>query len=380
MSDIPASYIEDEIIWEKIILCLESIGVDVEALKIKQEHKMRERQVSNHKIKNNQSTEELLVSPTSSKDAIPPQKSEKDWKKSTAQLNSVSSQHTFVQCIEPQHLFCEFCFKKGSDTENSIMYRCESCGYTCHKVCRYSIKVTCDDLPSPEGSDELGTDFLDSSSTREQTNEEKIRRFEEKIAATQKELDIEMRIRDGLSKITKAKVNLLKRPKKNNDTDTSKQLETSTKKMDILKHELQKCQIQLAALHAAVAAEKKKYETSEGEVISSEPISPEKTSSSRPSEVMKLTAIDPVTKTESIKTFVVTDEMTVRQIVSKAIEKFVLEGIDEDYQITYKSEDADIPLRMDDPIIIPSIDFSQTKFLLSSKTDKSSEGGVIPVV
>jgi hypothetical protein len=190
-----------------------------------------------------------------------------------------------------------------------------------------------------------------------------------------------MRIKDGLTKISKAKVSLLKRNRKM-DADTAAQIDTSAKKLDILKHELHKCQVQLTGLYTALAANEKAEAANSNVASSISNLRPQSyvsgDSSSRDdsfkndnaagtNEVIKLSILDQATKTEFAKTFVVTREETVRDLISRAIDKFNLEDAVEEYQIMLKTLEDDVPLRLDDLVITDSIDCSQVTWTLVSK-------------
>lgn len=172
-----------------------------------------------------------------------------------------------------------------------------------------------------------------------------------------------MRIKEGLTKISRAKGSLLKRAKKV-DSDTTMQIETSAKKLDILKQELHKCQLQLTGLYTALAANEKaeaallnnQSATSELRADSDEPPpSPNRVSVTK--EVVKLSILDPVTKTDFIKFFIVPKEENVRGLIAHVIVKLKLDGLEDDYQIMSKSEEGDLQLRMEDPVVQESADF-----------------------
>jgi hypothetical protein len=249
------------------------------------------------------------------------------------------------------------------------LYSPIACAYTCHKSCRHNIKASCAKLKTKTDD---GPEF--AIDAKEQTTWEKIRRVEEKITATQKEFDIEMRIKDGLTKISKAKTSLLKRNRKM-DSDTSAQIETSANKLDILKHELHKCQIQLTGLYTALAANEN-AEAMASSLASLRPISmisgassTQDTGDMGTNEVIKLSILDG--KMEVVKSFVVTREETVRDLLVRAVEKFNLEDGIEEYQIILKTQEDDVPLRLDDLVISESIDFSIVTLTLVSRLQSS---------
>ena len=80
---------------------------------------------------------------------------------------------------------------------------------------------------------------------------ERLRLVNEKLIALQKEVDIEMKIRDGLEKICKAKQAEKSSKSKKIQNDMSTQLEKNNRRLDALKHELQKRRLQFQALQQA---------------------------------------------------------------------------------------------------------------------------------
>jgi hypothetical protein len=156
--------------------------------------------------------------------------------------------HTFVQYMSNDQGFCEYCYGKAVNWEDAqAMYRCESCGYYCHKLCRNSVNVSC-----VKASANLN---IDHGTAEVQT--EKLKKIEEKIQAIQKEIDIELKIRDGLDKMVKAKVHLAGKSSKKgkDDADVASQLDRSNKKLEVLKHEYKKYKLQLDEAQKAVTAE-----------------------------------------------------------------------------------------------------------------------------
>ena len=55
--------------------------------------------------------------------------------------------HTFIPYNDEGQEFCEFCLENliyDNSDESRSAYRCESCSYMCHKMCRSSIGISCE--------------------------------------------------------------------------------------------------------------------------------------------------------------------------------------------------------------------------------------------
>ena len=148
-----------------------------------------------------------------------------------------STNHTFFfESTFGEKLFCEYCFlkadtEKGSDDPKSA-YRCETCGYVCHRSCRNHVTVSCV-KPSNASDYQMGSDISSN----------KLQLVSEKLAALEKQIDIELKIKDGLEKMNKAKQASKMTSKKSkhvDETDLNNQSERVDKKINTLKHELQK--------------------------------------------------------------------------------------------------------------------------------------------
>ncbi|KAJ3034682.1 nucleolar protein net1, partial [Rhizophlyctis rosea] len=348
----------------------------------------------------------LAAAPTTP--GVPP----KDWKRLQTPASHPTTYasgdvtHTFVQHVAGDQPYCEYCFrtltydKPGDDSQSA--YRCESCGYMCHKNCRNLTHVTCV-KPSATLDLELGTE-----------NSEKIRRVGEKIAAVQREVDIEMKIRDGLDKMHRAKSALTSssssgytssasqvpppEPKKGQkqtaaEVEINSQVERSNKKLDVLKHELQRCRLQLASLvaeeaaQAAAAAQAAQVAAlaqamtvgSEADVLggsvpllTSPSVADIGPSSTSEGEVVKVISLDSMMKAESTKAFFITPEHTAKQLIQLALEKFLLPGGEEDYLVSYFSDGDVVPLRYEDHPLRLGLNIMETPFHLKAKFDPGS--------
>ncbi|KAI9098738.1 hypothetical protein DFS34DRAFT_618767 [Phlyctochytrium arcticum] len=371
ITDMPPAVYDGSEVWEKLMLCLEAIGVDCEGFRARGSGATIQRRPSlkggASATVRTRSTSSLDTRKTlmDAPDDMTANGSVKDWKRNSSnQLNLAygpNLSHTFVQYTggDQQQSFCEYCFKRVTERsgerrgEDNTAYRCESCGYVCHRTCRNAIRVACI-KPSKTVEVEDHTEVIS----------DKMQRVTEKMQAVQKEVDIEMKIRDGLDNLLRAKGELgsgkaSKKPPMLVELDS--QMERSNKKLDVLKHELQRCRLQLAALSAAAAAAAHNPSLLDGSMQDSPaerelqrvPSTVTATAlDTNEGEVVRVVTFDSARKSESTKTFFITQETTSHQLIRLALEKFVLPGSDGDYYLSYTSADGDeVPLRHDD---IPS--------------------------
>ncbi|KAJ3090610.1 Rho guanine nucleotide exchange factor (GEF) 17 [Quaeritorhiza haematococci] len=223
---------------------------------------------------------------------------------------------------------------------------------------------------------------------------EKVKRIMEKMQALQKEVDIEMKIRDGLDKMSKAKFALLVGRKRNAaENDMLSQIEKSNKKLDVLKHELQKCRLQLAAIQAAASAAgtllqldaSSSTQKPQSTVELASSVHDLRSPDSQKADLVKVSIFDAVMKSESTKAFYITSETSIRNLINLCLEKFVLPGSDEDYYMTYiKENNEEVSLRPEDFPMNLAVDFAQTSFKLKTKQDRetvrrASMARVIPI-
>ncbi|ORX83315.1 hypothetical protein BCR32DRAFT_292055 [Anaeromyces robustus] len=299
------------------------------------------------------------------KSIISPLLKEQGIRKSiTANINNLVDQlkfgHTFVQDTEKDAHFCEYCYKKlifekSDRSDDSLMaYKCEVCNMTCHKGCRNLIKVNCLEQSSTVLMDEYGEDALKS---------ENINRIQMKMKAIQHELDIELKIRDGLEKLTKAKnsplPSFIKSSKNHKNVQTNDvfgQIERSQKKLDSLKHEMTKYRLCLTKLLEESKMNKddapdsaNKEDMSEGEVI-------------------KICCKNITNCTDLTKSFYATNETTTEMLIINAIEKFILDGTYKDYELTYTIDKDEKKIEdIKEPILQQNINFQEVLFNLKLK-------------
>ncbi|KAI8917482.1 hypothetical protein DFJ77DRAFT_307391, partial [Powellomyces hirtus] len=345
ITDMPPVVYDGNDVWDKLMSSLEQMGLNCESFRVKgvgaavgrrpsqkqseKESKATSRTRSFSNINDTRKSHSGSETPEeSSTPAL------KEWRKtSNNQLNANAYSkndlaHTFVQYTNGDQIFCEYCFRTlRNGNEGPInTYRCESCGYMCHKQCRKETRVSC-------------TQASTTLEVEDQTEvlSDKTQRITEKMQAIQREIDIEMKIRDGLNNLARAKSELHTKAKKAAPLEVDSQMERSGKKLEVLKHELQKCRLQLAALSAAAAA-------AATAALRSADCSPAKASASggsghqrmpstasailqdidRDGDVVKIVTMDAAQKAESTKSFYVTSETLVKQLIIMALEKFML--------------------------------------------------------
>ncbi|TPX36236.1 hypothetical protein SmJEL517_g01581 [Synchytrium microbalum] len=271
--DMPPGYFDEPEVWEKFACAVEAMGLDCEAFRQRvvtenANAALKRRRSTNtpvHRVKsstslassaktatNNEDTDAVSISNSTAESSATPAKLKDPMKRdnprpATAGLASDRSdlEHTFVQYVNHDVNFCEYCYKRllHNGDESNAAYRCETCRYVCHKVCRLQMRLSC-----------IKTSIGDDVATEGEEGTEKLRRVADKIQALQKEIDIEMKIRDGLEKVILARGGL-GGPKNKKATpqeiEMAAQMDKSNKKLDVLKHEIQKCKAQLAALSTA---------------------------------------------------------------------------------------------------------------------------------
>ena len=241
----------------------------------------------------------------------------------------------------------------------------------CHKQCRKETHVSCV-KPS------TALDVEDQS----EVLSEKMSRVTEKMQAIQREIDIESKIRDGLNNLRRAKGELGNKSKKPMPVEVDSQMERSDRKLEALKHELQKCRLQLAALSAAAAAAANISAAPRDEVGDATLGGHRRMGSasttvlqniSADGEVVKIVTMDSARKAESTKTFYITSDTTIKQLITMALQKFMFSGNAEDYRLSYKTVDAEeVPLRHEDHPFRLGLNLIDTPFRLTVNFDSSA--------
>ncbi|RKO93640.1 hypothetical protein BDK51DRAFT_13630, partial [Blyttiomyces helicus] len=365
ITDMPPSIFDRVETWEKFMMSLEAMGVDCESLPRSMTFLDARRPLNGSDMSEDGGA---IATPTSaSKQEI--------WKKPSVGVHplyltnraqpthqpnfgSGDISHTFVHYTNDDLKFCEYCFRdvafeKGSEDGNAA-YRCETCGYVCHKNCRNSSHVTCVQ-PSAVLEVNMGSEGV----------YEKMRRASERMAAIQREVDIEMKIRDGLDNLHRAKTErtgsaqstpptlhtrlttALKttKTKRTNlavETDISGQVERSNKKLEVLEKELQRCRLQLTALAVVSPEEDSKISRPVAKVSQSSCFCTMEEDLAAPDlgngEVIRVVTLDSMMKAQSTKAFFINEEHTAKHLIGLALEKFLLPGTLDEYILGYKTE------------------------------------------
>ena len=193
---------------------------------------------------------------------------------------------------------------------------------------------------------------------------ERVKLVAEKLAALQKEVDKEMKIRDGLEKMLKAKAVAAKLTKKkfNPDNEFAFQLEKSNKKLELLKHEMQKRSIQLQSLqvqHDSV--------TDVSEIDSQE----------QDTGLLRVTVQDPVTHTQVKKVIFIEANQSTLEVIEKVLNKLTIGGIPSEFELHYVDHEASISFNVeaitlkneDRPMQIENINYAETWFHLTKCVD-----------
>ena len=198
----------------------------------------------------------------------------------------------------------------------------------------------------------------------------------ERIITIQKEVEIEMKIRDGLDRIIKARFGS-KTISSAHPEEMDSQIARSEQKIEVLKRELQKCKMHLAIL---------------GEMQNKqESAAPGPTSPLRPpgedGEILKVTMVQRKTSTEMTKSFLIHKDTIVRSMISMALDKFVATGDADDWNVSYKTSDdlkdkdgkenknsksdqrEEVPLRHTDILSQMNIDYARCVVFLKENTD-----------
>ncbi|TPX30396.1 hypothetical protein SeMB42_g07924, partial [Synchytrium endobioticum] len=271
--DMPPGYFDEPEVWDKFAAAVGAMGLDCDAFRQRlgaenTKDASRRRRSTNLSVRRGKTSTSLESSSNtaatasasgSPDDANPSANSSgkiKDpMKRDLARLRApgVASdrsdlEHAFVQYVDNDMEFCEYCFKSlvhpNADDGNAA-YRCETCRYVCHKGCRMQMKISCIKI------------FTAEDAPGGEEGSEKLRRVADKIQAFQHEIDIEMRIRDGMERMISAKNALTGFTRNNKPTpqelEMTALMEKSNNKLDILKHGLQKCNVQPSTLTAGEA-------------------------------------------------------------------------------------------------------------------------------
>nr|KAJ3422981.1 Rho guanine nucleotide exchange factor 3 [Polyrhizophydium stewartii] len=298
----------DAALWDKVYVSLEGLCFDAESPVSKSIQLARKRTMQNVS-QSSSFSRARSVSSLREDEPFSPTKTMRPAASNVARaFESSEANHTFLPYTVGDNSFCEFCFLRlgvdRSAEDPQAAYRCETV-----------------DL-------DIGPEF----------HSEKLRLVAEKLGALQKEVDIEMKIRDGLEKITKAKqaVSGKIKNKKGPEQDVHSQLERNTKKLEALKHEMQNTE-----------------DLQDGGLI-------------------RVLIEDPATKTESKKAIYIRENQSTIEVIERILEKANLPGIPTDFQLTYTNAKGDtINVKDEDrPLQIENIDFSHVFFKITFRGER----------
>ncbi|KAJ3209519.1 Intersectin-2 [Dinochytrium kinnereticum] len=227
--------------------------------------------------------------------------------------------HAFIAYIENDNKFCEYCFRAFKENEES----------------------------------------------------KRSKRLTDKINSIQKDIEIESKIMEGITKINSAKVALTAKSKRRSEiipTEISQQVDFSSRKLEALQQELHRCRLQLAAISANTTSLNPSspiHNSSESMKTADDGTSDE--------EVVKVTVLDGSLKTELRGAFIISPKTTTcHQLITSTIAKFRLQGAEYDYNITYINALGDeLPLRYEDLLSNVDSSFSNGGFRVAPKMSKS---------
>ncbi|KAJ3305041.1 Intersectin-2 [Kappamyces sp. JEL0829] len=347
--------------YESILMLLGELGLESEF--IRKDEKKKQQQISMTKSSSNIMVEDL-TSPVAAKSPT--------WMYET----TASANHAFLPAKKTPSLeFCEYCFEVAGEGEK-LLYSCETCGIKSHKNCRNFMAITCTKTS------------LEKEKLQETESTDAIRLVQEKLIALQREVDIELKIQEGLEKLVKAK-KISKASKKNvAENDILAQLEKNTKRLDVLKHEMQKRKVQLQTMQLTLAATPapRHVLSKKG---SSNKFGADLVSASATSEpiidtgLLRVVVIDPNTKLEFKKAIYVTENQSTVEVIEMILNKFNLPGTPNEFALLYSSSEGGTKLTLKDedrPNQIEDINYANTIFYLHSRTGNKPSPSDDPLV
>ncbi|KAJ3310864.1 Rho guanine nucleotide exchange factor 26 [Boothiomyces sp. JEL0838] len=243
--------------------------------------------------------------------------------------NDPSSTHTFLPDTSEGSKYCEYCFQISEGDDSSSIYRCEI------------------------------------------QESDRIRLVQEKLAALQREVDIELKIQEGLSKLTKAKYDRRKGKKSAAEKDIIAQLERNNKRLEILKHEMQKRMVQLQKLKTPVTAPLENKANLSASISMNGLNNPDLSDTG----LLKVIVVDSETKSEYKKAIYISENKSTVQVIEMILEKSNINGKAEDFQLTYKNDKNEtVVLKNEDrPMQIEDLDYAETTFLLKAHAHHDSK-------
>lgn len=202
-----------------------------------------------------------------------------------------------------------------------------ACGILSHKNCRYYTTIAC-----------VKTSFDEERDDGIEHDSEKVRLIQEKLVALQREVDIELKIQEGLEKIVKAKKVERSSKKSSVEKDILVQLDKNNKRLDILKHEMQKRKVQLQTAQISID---RGGSLKKGLVYGIE----KKTTSSNNADVidtgiLRVVYVDPVTRAEFKKVVYITENQSTVEVIEMILNKANLLGSPNEYNLLYRPTDG----------------------------------------
>ena len=141
----------------------------------------------------------------------------------------------------------------------------------------------------------------------------------EKISILQKEIDVEFKIQDGLTRIVKAK-GLVKPRKKDQSTDPDldvfHQLEKSERRLEAFKHEIQKRRVQLQSVLLDSPKSSRVLLATDGGLL-------------------RVLVEDPVTQIQAKKVVYIANNQSTLEVIGIILDKSNLKGKPTEYQLCY---------------------------------------------
>lgn len=145
--------------------------------------------------------------------------------------------------------------------------------------------------------------------------------------ALQREVDIELKIQEGIEKITRAKSKKKKGKKSKDQDEVDYQLVKNNKKLAILKHELQKRTAQLQVLQQ----EEAQRSNSNSERGKTEEVSED-------TGLLRVSVTDPITKSVFKKALHIKENQSTIEVIQFILDKSNINGMPTEFQLSYSNK------------------------------------------
>jgi hypothetical protein len=229
-------------------------------------------------------------------------------------IKSVADQtHAFFASSDEST--CQYCLLDHNLDDQ--IYSCGCCKYTCHKTCRPFINVSCIDQTKQAEQSPLVLSKLNKA------NSDSIRQVTAKIGALQTEIDIELKLRDGIEKMIRASSGGSKKRRQSVQNDKALLLNQANNKIQILKNGLQKTQAELQILQRSRDDEMLLTSPSDMQVGGG---------------LISVSYHDQVSKSDSTKMVYMSMQSTCDEVIEKIIEKLNLSGVSTQYSLLYHTD------------------------------------------